>query len=530
MKGKVSTLVSFLAGASFNLTPVSAQWVTTHDPLAQPDLPKPTVFTPYVDQKFGTTVERITNARFMGFPGIVPQYSKRQAWNSDESLMITLSCDGRILLLNGTTYEYVKTLNGVGGEDIFWHPTNSSLIYYCPDSVLSVYNVETDQQTEVHAFTEYSFANTRGEGNLSNDGRYYAFVGVMYNGTTGETTFKDLVVYDISANSIIKKMPLPGSLADFDWVSISPLGNYVVVDYATSDSARYNGVEVYDRMFNFKWQRPLGAGHSDLGIDGNGDEVLVMDVYDGESNRTYLKKFRLSDGKETTLLDLSPHFDLHTSCRNESRRGWCFISTFDFVTRLTDDSQSWLPFEDEIFALKMDGSGDVQRLAHHHSRRYSPTTPDMDSSVYYAEPHATVSRHGDRILFGSNWRQQVEIDTSIDSYILDFRKLVNVNDDRILPTEVMLGQNYPNPFNPTTNFELRIGNFSAKGGSASGGEFVSLKVFDILGREVATLVDERRQPGVYTVRWEASALPSGVYFYRLNAGNFVQTKKMILMK
>jgi len=171
--------------------------------------------------------------------------------------MITLSCDGRILLLNGTTYEYVKTLNGVGGEDIFWHPTNSSLIYYCPDSVLSVYNVETDQQTEVHAFTEYSFANTRGEGNLSNDGRYYAFVGVMYNGTTGETTFKDLVVYDISANSIIKKMPLPGSLADFDWVSISPLGNYVVVDYATSDSARYNGVEVYDRMFNFKWQRPL---------------------------------------------------------------------------------------------------------------------------------------------------------------------------------------------------------------------------------------------------------------------------------
>ncbi len=72
-----------------------------------------------------------------------------------------------------------------------------------------------------------------------------------------------------------------------------------------------------------------------------------------------------------------------------------------------------------------------------------------------------------------------------------------------------LYQNYPNPFNPSTTFEFRV----------SALEFVTLKVFDVLGREVATLVNEVRHAGVYAVRWDASSLPSGVYFYRLRAGD-----------
>jgi hypothetical protein len=59
---------------------------------------------------------------------------------------------------------------------------------------------------------------------------------------------------------------------------------------------------------------------------------------------------------------------------------------------------------------------------------------------------------------------------------------------------------------------------------------VTLKVFDVLGREVSTLVDEVGQPGVYKVQWDGSGMPSGIYFYRLQAGEFVETKKMILLK
>ncbi len=95
-----------------------------------------------------------------------------------------------------------------------------------------------------------------------------------------------------------------------------------------------------------------------------------------------------------------------------------------------------------------------------------------------------------------------------------------VVDQTTLTLQYALLQNYPNPFNPTTNFGFRVSSF----------EFVTLRIFDVLGREVATLVNEVRPAGAYTVRWDASSLPSGVYFYQLRAGSFVDTKKLLLAK
>jgi hypothetical protein len=89
-----------------------------------------------------------------------------------------------------------------------------------------------------------------------------------------------------------------------------------------------------------------------------------------------------------------------------------------------------------------------------------------------------------------------------------------------LPTTTELKQNYPNPFNPATNFEFQVANHG----------FVSLKIYDVLGREIATLVNEEKQPGTYTVPWDASSQPSGVYFYTLQSGNILQTKQMLLIK
>jgi len=88
------------------------------------------------------------------------------------------------------------------------------------------------------------------------------------------------------------------------------------------------------------------------------------------------------------------------------------------------------------------------------------------------------------------------------------------------PTTFALNQNYPNPFNPTTSIEY----------SVVGSQYVSLKVFNVLGKEVAVLVNEKQEPGVYTVNFSSANLSGGVYLYRLQAGDFVQTKKMILLK
>lgn len=88
-----------------------------------------------------------------------------------------------------------------------------------------------------------------------------------------------------------------------------------------------------------------------------------------------------------------------------------------------------------------------------------------------------------------------------------------------------LAQNYPNPFNPVTKIKYSIGTASQTGNVP-----VSIKVFDILGNEIATLVNEQKEPGFYEIQWDASELSSGIYFYTLKAGNFTSTKKLILMK
>jgi len=92
-----------------------------------------------------------------------------------------------------------------------------------------------------------------------------------------------------------------------------------------------------------------------------------------------------------------------------------------------------------------------------------------------------------------------------------------------IPQTFQLFQNYPNPFNPKTNIGFRIA-------SASGGGFVSLKVYDILGNVVATLVDEYKPAGNFQVTFNPAGLSSGVYYYRLIADDFIQTKCMLLIK
>jgi hypothetical protein len=94
----------------------------------------------------------------------------------------------------------------------------------------------------------------------------------------------------------------------------------------------------------------------------------------------------------------------------------------------------------------------------------------------------------------------------------------NINSQKV--SDYDLSQNYPNPFNPTTQIKFSVPRESQ----------VTLKVYDILGNEIATLVNEKRPQGYYEVEFSAAGLSSGVYLYRLQAGSFIQTKKMILLK
>jgi L-ascorbate metabolism protein UlaG (beta-lactamase superfamily) len=96
----------------------------------------------------------------------------------------------------------------------------------------------------------------------------------------------------------------------------------------------------------------------------------------------------------------------------------------------------------------------------------------------------------------------------------------SVENSMIRPGGFRLEQNFPNPFNPTTVISYKL----------SVSSDVKLSIFDVLGKEVATLINEKKPAGIYTVQWNAGGMPSGIYFYKLDVGKYVETKKLVLIK
>ena len=131
------------------------------------------------------------------------------------------------------------------------------------------------------------------------------------------------------------------------------------------------------------------------------------------------------------------------------------------------------------------------------------------------EGSATSYRDASAPNKGVTYRLELE---SIDSQSILSK--VFSPDEEMVPVLSTLDQNFPNPFNPTTEIRYTV----------SQPAFVSLAVFNTLGQRVATLVNEKQQRGEYSVSFSASGLPTGIYFYRISAGGFVETKRMSLMK
>ena len=129
---------------------------------------------------------------------------------------------------------------------------------------------------------------------------------------------------------------------------------------------------------------------------------------------------------------------------------------------------------------------------------YTHTFTAAGNNPYHCEPHQGMGMTGTIIV----------------------QDPVGVSDDGETAKNFDLEQNFPNPFNPSTRISYAIPSAS----------FVNLKVYDIIGNEIAVLVNEEKQAGNYQIDFDATELTGGVYFYQLLTGSFVETKKMILMK
>lgn len=176
-----------------------------------------------------------------------------------------------------------------------------------------------------------------------------------------------------------------------------------------------------------------------------------------------------------------------------------------------------------------DGS---QLIFNYNTTRLDLTTPRR-AGVAYKGTFGTSQTPGAVIYLAYGVESMGSISQMVelfDKAIDYFRIQTDVAENTIVVKRFRLYQNYPNPFNPTTTIKYSIPGFDLSPGKSGTSQRVILKVYDVLGREVATLVEKEQAPGIYEAKFDAANISSGIYFYRLQAGEFSMTKKMILLR
>ena len=329
--------------------------------------------------ELGTRVMRITDSS-LG-PGRVFRhaYSMRQPWNADGSRLLLVQSPTE--LFDGRSYAPMGSLS-LPSDPVWSNKDPDVLFGVIGDSFVRI-KVSTRTRTTLRRFSEYSRIYIGGgEGNVSDDDRRVALIGRRSGGV-------DVLVYDIANDAVVSIRRFDGYSGphgDIDSAVISRSGRYVLLGVKEP-----RGYDLYDAQ-NMQFLRRLvdnERSHGDIGYTMEGHEALITSA----NGRSGISSIRLSDG---VLREEVPSsymaWNQHTSCRNNLRPGWCYISTFYHGAK-----QDAYMFR-QIFAIKLDGSGTVQRFAP------SMFADNPADESYLRETQAVPSRDGRRVLFASDWR------------------------------------------------------------------------------------------------------------------------------
>lgn len=364
-----------------------------------PENEKPGYLTPFRDPTFGTVITRVSDDPGNMIKNIDARwnkmarhgYSKDSAWNCDQTLLILKRHDGfpSKLFLDGSTFKPMFGHNTLPGSEMRWHPTRPEIMFYVNQDTIGFWNVRNNAKDIIKTFEGYSELSIGPwEGNLSFDGHKVVLVGK--NGDQ-----KVAFTYDLNQD---KKYPdLKFENGSIDWVSISHSGKYMVANM------RGDTTQVYDmngKKIGALWSEYGRPSHYDLTLDMNGNDVAVG-VSKSKPDEGKVIMRRLKDGKVTVLT--RGGYAGHTSTRNVKRPGWAYVS-YQYK------GPNWPPYWDEIVAVKLDGSLDVERLAHIHT----------GSSDYLNQAHPVPSPDGQKVLWASSWDGTDP--GTVQAYILDKTK------------------------------------------------------------------------------------------------------------
>lgn len=353
---------------------------------AIPGNSQPSYLSTSTDPNTGAKITRIADQTTFSTANkyLRHDYAKKQPWNADGTMFMLTKAAPRILL-DGNSYAVIDNAGISYPSNQTWWNTDRRYIFGVTggNALVRADMTNNGSRTTIHTFTgKTGMELGAGEGNPDNADRY---VPLIYSSDGGSTY--DFVVWDMVDDAIEGQL-----LAQprYDWLGISQLGQYAVVQYGQEGSGAAQGTKAYNLQMGNVRHLTNGAEHGDLGIDRNGDEVYVCANYLDPSAR--VEMIRLADGTKTVILPEQADNDYwqgHVSCRNLKRPGWCYLSS-------TSSGIGNLPGDGQIFAIELKAGGEVQPWCHTHSN----VANRGDDS---AQAQAVPNRDGSRVAFASDW-------------------------------------------------------------------------------------------------------------------------------
>ncbi len=366
-------------------------------------LPPQPVGVPFLDPVFGTTITRLSDTSdSTGFGTHI--YSQLQAFSSDNQYLLLIENSAYVArrLDNNTL---VAGLDSSSWNAPRWHPAASHTVVHFDsndDSVVRLQFTDIDTLTTDTVFTFPSpyatVLSNQSFDELSEDGRWLAGMALRNDGepvifsldTENLALGAELPLHDLYTGPC-QPDPVYGDVWP-DWVGVSPLGNYLVVQWVRDGTAMCSGLETYDIQSGaFVGRVNDSHPHGDLGVHSDGVTEYFMTIDNTppppHNNFPAMCYYPLP-GTPTAGDPVYLQFDFpwlfsHLSCRGPNGVG--------LVTSVTDKDGEWGPFEQELFLQYDDGS--VLRLVHHRS----------SSCGYWVQPRASISRDGRYVVFASDW-------------------------------------------------------------------------------------------------------------------------------
>lgn len=372
------------------VVPPTTGLVTGQDNSPIATLAKPVRGTPQTDPSYKVRIEQAT-AKTDDTTGkaawIRGDYSRRQAFNADESQYIAVASDGFWWLYDRATRKPIMRLPSLAGScEPIWHPTDPAKLYFHPINggmTLSVLTINAAAKTAVPS-TVANFAGKlpwadvarcwmKDEGAPSADGRYWCFQAE----TAGFMT-RGAFVFDLVEGRVLGSKSLT---ARPDHTSMSPCGKYAVL---SGDGA--DGTTAYDKLTFLPIRKLLHKSeHSDLGLLPNGQSFYIAIDYQSAGGDVFTVNLETGERKVLFSTYGNSTTAIHFSAKAYKAPGLVAVSTY-----VMSGTKKW--FHEKVFLLNV-VTGEIGNVCHHRSK----------SGSYYAEPHASISPSGKRILFNSNW-------------------------------------------------------------------------------------------------------------------------------